>query len=396
MQSSRPLKQSADSKQDRKPSSQTPDDRIKHFKSQLGFNPTHTGWYFNLAEAYADKGDLDNAIKNFGLAIKWNTQTEIMKYIETADAYLARGRCYAKLGKHSRALEDFTQAIKEKETDGAPLGGSTEAIELAEIYEARGISFLKSDEYSKEEKAFDLLHCPRETYRKFHPKAADISYQRAVVTCQRYLALSVYERYKIGPRDWIIQVRIDFGIVLEFYPNHAEANHWRGWAYSMSALVDADLDPEYSQYHYILAIKDYLRAFELEPNNKELYADLVCVFEKAFEIGLNCNFVDIRKFKSYLEPADVDLVLAVMDPALWTCSAQKSVFGSPIFGMSDAKEMALDRVLRFEDKAKKIEGLCQFLIQTTILGNLAYTGTLVSTPSFPKDKFLQKVAQELS
>jgi len=315
--------------------------------------------------------------------------------------HLAEARRLAKEGKHRHALKEFTEAIQEKEKLGAPVRGSADAETLAEIYEARGNSYLQSDETWKAEsaekdfsKAIELLH-PAPIYGqkfKLNPKCLDVSYLRGLINCQRYQEIDQEERGKSGPYYWIRTAESDFNNVLRLNSNHAGAYRWRGWVHQMHAQNAIHKYSDRAQEDCILAIKDYLHAIELDPKNETFYHALVQVFQISFEKGLNFP----RLFPDPFKPADVDLVLAVMDPALWTCSAQKSVFGSPILGMSSAKEMALDRVLRFEDKAKKIEGLCQFLIQGTILGNLAYTGTLVSTPSFPKDKFLQKVAQELS
>jgi tetratricopeptide (TPR) repeat protein len=69
-----------------------------------GYETLGVGWsHFNLGNAYSEKGDITNAIKEYELAINYDPTL--------ANAYLSLGELYKQEGSYTQALQEFEKAL---------------------------------------------------------------------------------------------------------------------------------------------------------------------------------------------------------------------------------------------------------------------------------------------
>ena len=76
----------------------------KTLAKSIEINPDDTEAYNNRGLAYAKKGEIDTAIKDFSKVIEINP--------DDTEAYNNRGLAYAKKGEIDTAIKDFSKAIE--------------------------------------------------------------------------------------------------------------------------------------------------------------------------------------------------------------------------------------------------------------------------------------------
>jgi tetratricopeptide (TPR) repeat protein len=208
--------------------------------------------HVDRANAYAEKGQYDQAISEYTKAIELNPMY--------AKAYYNRGHTYDKQDQHDEAISDFTEAIElnpmyakaynslgaiyaEKGQYDQAISNCTKAIELnpkaAYAYRNRGYAYSKQDQYeeaiSDYSKAIEL-----------NPKYAKAHYNRGVAYAEKGLydkALSDYIKFiELSPQD----------------PMFAEVYYIRGNIYAKKGQYDQ-------------AIADYTKAIELNPQLADAY-----------------------------------------------------------------------------------------------------------------------------
>ena len=108
------------------------DKSIGHYTEALALKPDLPVAYNNRGNAYAQKGEFDNSIKDLTTAIE----------LDYADAYTNRGATYHQKGEVDNAINDFTTAIELKP-------------DYAEAYNNRGVAHSKKDEFDNAIQNYD-------------------------------------------------------------------------------------------------------------------------------------------------------------------------------------------------------------------------------------------------
>jgi lipoprotein NlpI len=80
------------------------DQAISEYTMALKIKPTYTEVYYNRGYAYTIKGKYDDAIRDFNKAVELNP-----KY---AKAYHIRGIAYASKGRYDQAITDYTKTLE--------------------------------------------------------------------------------------------------------------------------------------------------------------------------------------------------------------------------------------------------------------------------------------------
>ena len=80
------------------------DEAIKDYNKAIRLNPNHAAAYNNRGFAWFNKGNLDEAIKDYNEAIRLDPNF--------ARAYTNRGSAWSKKGNLDKAIEDYNEAIR--------------------------------------------------------------------------------------------------------------------------------------------------------------------------------------------------------------------------------------------------------------------------------------------
>ena len=240
--------------QDRADEAKTPEGKqqeyeaaITHYTNAIELKPDLVNVYNNRGNVYADKGDIENAIKDFTTAIQL-----IQLPSDLASAHNNRGSAYADKGELDNAIRDYNKAIQlnpnyaeayynraiayadKGELDNVIID-YTQAIELkpdfAEAYNNRGIAY-------KEKGDFDSAINDYNAAIKLQPDDAEAYNNRGT-------AYNEKGDFENGIKD--------YNKAIELKPDYAEAYRNRGIAYAKKGDSDA-------------AIKDYNRLRELKPD----------------------------------------------------------------------------------------------------------------------------------
>ena len=112
------------------------DNAISDYNTAIKLKPDNAKAYYNRGNTYYDKGEVDNAISDYNTAIK-------LKH-DLAQVYNNRGNAYAKKGDFDNAISDYNTAIKLKH-------------DHAGAYNNRGISYFRKEEFDNAIKDFDKV-----------------------------------------------------------------------------------------------------------------------------------------------------------------------------------------------------------------------------------------------
>ncbi len=169
------------------------------------------GFVFYLrGNAYTQKGAYDQAIQDYGQAIRLNPGHAI--------AFSNRGVAYARKGNYDRAIQDYDQAIRLNPTN-------------ADAFSNRGVAYRRKEDYDRAIQDYDQAI-------RLNPKHTSAWYNRG----------NAYRRK--GDYDRAIQ---DYDQAIRLNPNHVNAFSNRGVAYGRKGDYDR-------------AIQDYDQAIRLNPN----------------------------------------------------------------------------------------------------------------------------------
>ncbi|MEW6329472.1 MAG: tetratricopeptide repeat protein, partial [Candidatus Micrarchaeota archaeon] len=183
------------------------------FKFTPPTSPTDARTYYHRGNEAYEKGDFDEAIENYNMAIVLNPNF--------SEAYFNRGLAYYNKKDFDRAIEDYDKAAEVDPKN-------------AVIYNNRGDAY----------------------YRKQNFDRAIVDYDKAIALNKRYLKAFYNRGLAYACQQDYERAIEDFNKVVELNPNFAEAYHIRGLAY------------DYMQ-NYDKAIADYDKAIELNPNFTE-------------------------------------------------------------------------------------------------------------------------------
>jgi tetratricopeptide (TPR) repeat protein len=197
-----------------------------------------------------------------------------------------RGTIYRERGEYELAIQNFTQALR----------FTTEATELAELYNERGITYYQKEDYNAALADYDRAIDKKNDVAGYYGNRGDAlgqlgRYDDAFAALDKAISLDAKngdfwniagniwfqrERYDIAIRMYANAIQTD-GRVAMYYRN-------RGGAYRKAGNAQA-------------AIADYLKAVELTPREDEAwnelglawyeaarYADAVTAFTKALEL----------------------------------------------------------------------------------------------------------------
>jgi uncharacterized protein (TIGR02145 family) len=233
--------------------------------------------YFKSGDAHFQNGNADAAIADFTRSIKLDSNYAV--------AYFSRGIAYAGTGKLTEAIDDFTQYLRL--VGNSIVGNKREEAMASIVYCARGSAYCENDQCDKAIEDFSSAI-------KLTPDNADA-----------YLGRAQAHR----KNRTIDKAVLDIEAALRIDPNNADAkkflgiakkmqlakNQFSGGAYwndheqiikDMSQIIDSD--PAFAEARYIRglaynkagkkddALKDYEKAVELDPGNKE-YAKILSV-----------------------------------------------------------------------------------------------------------------------
>ncbi|MEA2778862.1 MAG: hypothetical protein QOK29_406 [Rhodospirillaceae bacterium] len=171
--------------------------------------------YLNRGSIYADKGQYEKAIADYGAALEQEPSL--------VDGYLARGRVYEETGRSGKAIDDYGAAIRL-------------TPENVEAYDSRGRAYFGVGRLDKSLADFDAAI-------RLDPKIAVLYDHRGLVL------------YKKGRVD---QAFADFNTALKLHPDYAEAFRHRG-------VIHHD------RGEYDKSIADYDEAIRLQPDNAFAY-----------------------------------------------------------------------------------------------------------------------------
>ena len=154
------------------------DRAIRDFDQAIKLKSDYAKAFNNRGNAFADKGELDRAIRNHDHAIKLKS--------DYAEAFNSRGIAFAKKGELDRAIRDFDQAIKLKS-------------DYAKAFNNRGLAFAKKDEFKRALHDFDQAI-------KFKPDYAEAHHNRAIVLARGY-AQETEEKYQKEHEEQLRQIK---------------------------------------------------------------------------------------------------------------------------------------------------------------------------------------------
>ena len=220
---------------------------ITHYTNAIELKPDFVNVYNNRGNAYADKGELDNAIKDYNKAIQL-----IQRPSDLASAHNNRGSAYVDKGELDNAIKDYNKAVQlnpdyaeayynrgiayadKGELDNA-IGDYTQAIKLkpdfSHAYNNRGNAYNKKGDF---ENAIN----DHTTTIKLQPDDAEAYNNRGNAYAEK------------GDFENAIK---DYTQAIELKLDYAEAYKNRGIAYARKGDSDA-------------AVKDYNRLRELRPD----------------------------------------------------------------------------------------------------------------------------------
>jgi tetratricopeptide (TPR) repeat protein len=79
------------------------EEAVKNYSEAIRLEPNYANAYFNRGDAYDEIGEYDKAIADY---------SEVIRIEKSADAYLNRGVVFNKKGENDRAIVDLTEAIR--------------------------------------------------------------------------------------------------------------------------------------------------------------------------------------------------------------------------------------------------------------------------------------------
>jgi tetratricopeptide (TPR) repeat protein len=128
-----------------------PEDKINFYTEAIHLDPDWSWPYNNRGNAYADKGDYDQAISDYNQALKLDPNC--------AQAYGNRGNVYADKEDYDKAISDYNQALKLDPNDAQTYNNRGCAYALKGDYHRAREDFLKAKALgdSNAQKALDLL-----------------------------------------------------------------------------------------------------------------------------------------------------------------------------------------------------------------------------------------------
>ncbi len=203
------------------------DNAIKHYQIAIDLNPSYADAYNNLGLAYAEKGDMDNAIKHYQIAI------DLDPYY--ANAYNNLGHLYGEMGLIEKAIEYYQQALQLRP-------------DMPEPYNNLGVAY---DRKGMVEKAIEAFQ------QSLKLKPIDPGVHNNLG--------SAYE--KIGSLDKAIK---EYREALRLRPDYAQAYNKLGIVYGKMGLADESikhllmalqLDPENPGYHNNIANAYMMKGF---------------------------------------------------------------------------------------------------------------------------------------
>ena len=164
----------------------------------------------NRAGTYADKGDFENAIKDYNKAIQLNP--------DYAEAYYNRGNTYKEKGEIGNAIESYTKAIELK-------------LELVQVYYNRGNAYKEKGDFDSAINDYDIAI-------ELQPDDAEAYNNRGSVYVDK------------GDFENVIK---DCNKAIQLNPDCAEAYYNRAIAYAKKGDSEK-------------ALKDYNKVKELKPD----------------------------------------------------------------------------------------------------------------------------------
>lgn len=344
-------------------------DEIERLTRAIDLDPKNAEAYFNRGIAYANKGELNNAIADYDKAIELNP--------ENLNAYLVRGSVHANRRELNKAIADYDKAIEldsENSTAffvrGSAYAGKGEfdnamadydkAITLdsasPDAYLGRGTVYLQKDEWDNAiadyDKVIELNPKSSATYvnrgtayvKKGELDNAIIDYNKVIELSPEspdgYFNLgSVYvkkERWdmaitninkaiELAPKDptayfhrgttyakkgELDNAITDYGKAIELNPQYFDAYFNRGFTYSRKDELDN-------------AITDYDKAIELNPQHfaiylnrgavyaqKENWGNAIADFDKAVELNPQYLWTYLNRGRAYFKKGEWDNAIA--------------------------------------------------------------------------------------
>jgi tetratricopeptide (TPR) repeat protein len=233
------------------------DQAIRDYDQAIRLNPGHAIAFSNRGATYARNGDYDRAIQDYNHAIRLNPKH--------ADSFSNRGVAYWRKEDYERAIQDYDQAIRlnpkhitawyNRGNAYRRKGDSERAIqdydqairlnpEYASAFSNRGIAYARKGNYDRAIQDYDQAI-------RLNPNYVNAFYNRG----NAYRRKGDYER-----------AVLDYDQVIGLSPNHPNA-------YSNRGLV------RFYQGQFTAAVTDFSKALEFTPTN--LYRILLLYLAQA-------------------------------------------------------------------------------------------------------------------
>jgi tetratricopeptide (TPR) repeat protein len=230
------------------------DQAIADFTKALEINPWYADAYSNRGVAYLHKGQYDRAIADYTKALEINPRY--------AEACFNRGNLYYKKGQYDKAIADFTKAVELNPR-------------YAEAYSNRGVAYDDTGQYDK----------------------AIADYTKALEINPRYASAYAYNNRGVAylHNGQYNKAIADFNKALEINPRVADAYYYRGVAYDDTG-------------QYNKAIADYTKALEINPRYASAYFKKAILCEKAGRIRES-----IEAYRGFIQCAPPKDVIQIID-----------------------------------------------------------------------------------
>lgn len=246
-------------------------DELSLWNDTVKKSPYKARPYYNRGLAYYYRSDLERAISDFTIAVKFNP-----KYKE---AYYNRGLIFLNMGKYRKAISDFTQALNIDSN-------------YAEAYYNRGLGYTHLGAYKEAVSNFTHTIMIKSDYENAYINRGNIyllvkGYNKAIsdynyaIEINPYNSQTYYNRgntyFYIDQYDKAIN---DYNLAININPNFIEAYNNRGNAYA-------------KKEEYYKAISDYNKALNINKDYKDSYINLITAKTKIKEYYGTLNEIKI-------------------------------------------------------------------------------------------------------
>jgi tetratricopeptide (TPR) repeat protein len=231
------------------------DAALADYNAALKLDPKNAEAISNRGWVFYQRGDLDTALAEFDDALQLDPALLFARW--------GRGTVHRDQGRYKESIDDFTQGIRR----------TTEAEQLAELYNERGITYYQQENYQQALADFDRALEKKPDLVWGHANRGDAlselgRYDEAFAALDKAIALDGKEAqfWNVAGNAWYRRERYDFAVnmysnAIQRDPNGAVYYRNRGGAYRLQSSLNE-------------AVADLAKAVELAPSEDEYHNEL--------------------------------------------------------------------------------------------------------------------------